>query len=129
MEPWTLSDWRQGRIIQRHDAIRDLFANTLNALEEVTVVSTEPTLHGEGGHGQRGDIKLLANGTEFVVDVTVACPATRHMTRTHHTGTVPGAAGQYERNEVIVSQLSKRIVALLRKANRDKVNARRKQRR
>ena len=86
---------RQGRIIQRHDAIRDLLANTLNALEEVTVVSTEPTLDGEGGHGQRGDIKLLANGTEFVIDVTVACPATRHMTRTHHTGTVPGAAGGY----------------------------------
>ena len=56
---------RQGRIVQRHDAIRDLLANTLNALEEVTVVSTEPTLDGEGGHGQRGDIKLLANGTEF----------------------------------------------------------------
>ena len=74
-----------------------LLANTLNALEEVTVVSTEPTLDGEGGHGrQRGDIiKLLANGTEFVIDVTVACPATRHMTRTHHTGTVPGAAGGY----------------------------------
>lgn len=35
---------------------------------------------------------------------------------------------QYERNEVIASQLSKRIVAL-RKANRDKVNARRKLRR
>ena len=86
---------RQGRIIQRHDAIRDLLANTLNALEEVTVVSTEPTLDGEGGHGQRGDIKLLVNGTEFVIDVTVACPATRHMTRTHHTGTVPGAAGGY----------------------------------
>ena len=73
--------------------IRDLLANTLNALEEVTVVSTEPTLDGEGGHGQRGDIKLLANGTEFVIDATVACPATRHMTRTHHTGMVPGAAG------------------------------------
>eukprot|EP00750_Incisomonas_marina_P016027 INCI18855.1.p1 GENE.INCI18855.1~~INCI18855.1.p1 ORF type:complete len:149 (+),score=9.62 INCI18855.1:3-449(+) len=28
---------RQGRIIQWHDAIRDLLANTLNALEEVTV--------------------------------------------------------------------------------------------
>ena len=27
--------------------------------------------------------------------MTVACPATRHMTRTHHTGTVPGAAGGY----------------------------------
>ena len=39
-------------------------------------------------------IKLLTNGTEFVIDVTVACPATRHMTRTHHTNTVlPGAAG------------------------------------
>ena len=86
---------RQGRIIPRHDAIRDLFANTLNALEEVAVVSTEPTLDGEGGHGQRVDIKLLANGTEIVIDVTVACPATRHMTRTHHTGTVPGAAGGY----------------------------------
>lgn len=35
---------------------------------------------------------------------------------------------QYERNEVIVSQLSKRIVAL-RKANKDKVNGKRKQRR
>ena len=31
----------------------------------------------------------------FVIDVTVACPATRHMTRTQHTGTVPGAAGGY----------------------------------
>ena len=41
------------------------------------------------------EVKLLANGTEFVIDVTVACPATRHMTRTHHTGTVPGAAGGY----------------------------------
>ena len=34
----------------------------------------------------RGDIKLLANGTEFVIDVTVACPATRHMTRTASYG-------------------------------------------
>ena len=25
----------------------------------------------------------------------MACPATRHMARTHHTGTVPGAAGGY----------------------------------
>ena len=64
-----------------------LLANTLNALEEVTVVSTEPTLDGEGGHGQSGDIELLANGTEFVIDVTVACPATRHMPRTHRNGT------------------------------------------
>ena len=56
----------------------------------VTVVSTEPTPDGEGDHDQRGDIKLLANGAEFV-----ACPATRHMTRMHHTGTVPGAAEGY----------------------------------
>ena len=69
---------RQGRIIQRYDAIRDLLANTLNALEAVAVVSTEPTLDGEGGHGQRGDIKLLANGTEFVIDVTA--PILRRVT-------------------------------------------------
>ena len=84
---------RQVRLIQRHDAIRDLLANALNALEEVTVVSTEPALPGEGSHGQRGDIKMVANGTEYILDVTVACPATRHMTRTHNTGAVPGAAG------------------------------------
>ena len=84
---------RQVRLIQRHDAIRDLLANTLNALEGVNVVSTEPVLRGEESHGQRGDIKLVANGTEYVVDVTVACPATRHMTKTHKTATVPGAAG------------------------------------
>ena len=84
---------RQVRLIQRHDAIRDLLANTLNAVEEMNVVSTEPELRGEGSHGQRGDIKLVANGTAYIIDVTVACPATRHMTRTHNTGTVPGAAG------------------------------------
>ena len=82
-------------IIQRHDAIRDLLANALNALEEVTVVSTEPALEGEGAHGQRGDIKLLVNGTEIGIDVTVACSATRNMTRTHHTGTGPGVASGY----------------------------------
>ena len=85
----------RGRDGSSRGTMRFEIANTPNALEEVTVVSTEPTLDGEGGHGQRGDIKLLANGTEFVIDVTVACPATRHMTRTHHTGTVPGAAGAY----------------------------------
>ena len=79
--------------MQRHEAIRDLLATTLNALEGVNVVSTEPVLRGEESHGQRGDIKLVANGTEYVVDVTVACPATRHMTKTHKTATVPGAAG------------------------------------
>ena len=57
--------------------------------------STARTLEGEGGRGQRGDTKLLANGTQIVIDVTVACPATRHMPRTHHAGTVPGAAGGY----------------------------------
>ena len=33
---------RQVRLIQRHDAIRDLLANTPNALGEVNVVSTKP---------------------------------------------------------------------------------------
>ena len=35
-------------------------------------------LVGDGGNGQRGDIKLL----QIAIDVTMACPATRHMTRT-----------------------------------------------
>ena len=55
----------RGRDGSSRGTIRDLLANTLNALEKVTVVSTEPPLDGEGGHGQRGDIKLLGNGTEF----------------------------------------------------------------
>ena len=64
---------RPVRLIRGIGATRDLLANTLNALEEVIAVSTEPELRGEGSHGQWGDIKLIANGTEYIIDVTVAC--------------------------------------------------------
>ena len=59
----------------------------------MTVV--EPTLEGEGGHGRWGGTKLLANGTAVVIGVTMACPATRHMTRMHSVRTVPGVVGGY----------------------------------
>ena len=86
--------WRQGRVIHRHDDVVKALMRGLRGISGVRVTGSEPNV-GDPAHPQRrADIRLVAGGTVYMLDVGVTCPATWAYVQRHRTHIVPGAAGR-----------------------------------
>ena len=81
---------RAKRITNRHDAVYEHMMNGLNKVEGVTA-TPEPHVGGPGSQ-RRGDIRVTKDGTTYIVDVGITCPATAKMVSAHKTLRRPGAA-------------------------------------
>ena len=82
---------RHGRVIRRHDNVRDALARSLRAMPGVSAW-LEPNLGDEEHMFRRADVKVQHAGTMWLVDVMVVNPATEWRVDRAHSATKPGAA-------------------------------------
>ena len=84
---------RYERVMWRHDAIRDRLIATFNRIDGLAA-TREPNV-GDPAHPQRrADICVTKNGTKWMLDVGVVCPATHSMVSGKATDKYPGRAAQ-----------------------------------
>jgi hypothetical protein len=65
----------QGRMIRRHDMVRDKLVEHFNRMDGISAITIEPNIGTPHQPGLRADIRLTHAGTVHMLDVSVTCPA------------------------------------------------------